>query len=47
MTAGTFECHIDPIAIQAIIAANATSASEIHVVQKFKDRVIIIIHQRA
>ena len=47
MTAGTFECHIDPIAIQAIIAANATTASEVHLVHKFKDRVIIVIHQRA
>lgn len=47
ITAGCWEVHNDAVAIRAIIAANATTASEIHFIPKFKDQVIISIHQRA
>lgn len=47
MTAGTWEVHNDAVAIRAVIVANATTASEVHFIPKFKDQVIINIHQRA
>ncbi len=45
MTAGTWEVHNDAVAIQAVIDANASVASRITLVPKFKDQVIVVIHQ--
>lgn len=45
MTAGTFVVDATAVSIQAVITANATTSSRISLSPKFKDKIVIVIHQ--
>jgi hypothetical protein len=46
MTAGCWQTTADPVAIQAIVTANGTSATQVVLMPKFKDQCIVLIYAK-